>query len=425
MDASALAALALFLVVYALIVDERIHRALAAVAGGVVAVAAGLVPWEKVPDYLDLNTLLLLAGMMVIVALARDSGLFDWLAIRTARAAGGHPFRLLVLFMVLTALVSALLDNVTTVLLVTPMLLYIASHLEVDPLPYLLGAIFASNIGGTATLIGDPPNILIGSAAGLSFGDFLGVMAPIAAVDMGVLVLLLYLLFRRRWTTTPYQRERIASALAGLDPAAAIADPVLLKKSVVVIAAVILLFLVQRPLGLEPAIVALLGATALVAWSGKPVEQTLDRIEWSVLAFFGGLFLVVGALVESGVIHALAMAVLGAIGTQSEAILFIAWFSAIASALVDNIPLTATMIPLIRDLGSAVDPAPLWWALSLGACLGGNGTAIGASANVVVVGLAEEAGYPITFRRFLPYGLVVMLATVAVGSGLLVLRFGS
>lgn len=212
MDASALAALALFLVVYALIVDERVHRALAAVAGGVVAVAAGLVPWDRVPTYIDLNTLLLLAGMMVIVALARDSGLFDWLAIRTARAAGGHPFRLLVLFMVLTALVSALLDNVTTVLLVTPMLLYIASHLEVDPLPYLLGAIFASNIGGTATLIGDPPNILIGSAAGLSFGDFLAVMGPIVAVDMGVLILVLYFLFRRRWSATPYQRERIASA---------------------------------------------------------------------------------------------------------------------------------------------------------------------------------------------------------------------
>ncbi len=424
MDASALAALALFLVVYALIVDERVHRALAAVAGGVVAVAAGLVPWDRVPTYLDLNTLLLLAGMMVIVALARDSGLFDWLAIRTARAAGGHPFRLLVLFMVLTALVSALLDNVTTVLLVTPMLLYITDHLEVDPLPYLLGAIFASNIGGTATLIGDPPNILIGSAAGLSFGDFLAVMGPIVVVDMGVLILVLYLLFRRRWSATPYQRERIASALAGLDPAAAIADPVLLRKSVVVIGAVILLFLAQRILGFEPAIIALLGATALVAWSGKPVEQTLDRVEWSVLAFFGGLFLVVGALVETGVIHTLAMAVLGAIGSQSEAILFISWFSAIASALVDNIPLTATMIPLIRDLGTAVNPAPLWWALSLGACLGGNGTAIGASANVVVVGLAEEAGYPITFRRFLPYGLVVMLATVAVGSGLLVLRFG-
>lgn len=425
MDASALAALALFLVVYALIVDERVHRALAAVAGGVVAVAAGLVPWDRVPNYLDLNTLLLLAGMMVIVALARDSGLFDWLAIRTARAAGGRPFRLLVLFIVLTALVSALLDNVTTVLLVTPMLLYIADHLEVDPLPYLLGAIFASNIGGTATLIGDPPNIMIGSAAGLSFGDFLAVMGPIVAVDMGVLILLLYLLFRRRWSATPYQRERIASALAGLDPAAAITDPVLLRKSVVVIGVVVLLFLAQRFLGLEPAVIALLGATALLAWSRKPVEQTLDRVEWSVLAFFGGLFLVVGALVESGVIHALAMAVLGAIGTQSEGILFIAWFSAIASALVDNIPLTATMIPLIRDLGTAVDPTPLWWALSLGACLGGNGTAIGASANVVVVGLAEAAGHPITFRRFLPYGLVVMVATVAVGSGLLVLRFGA
>ena len=425
MDAPALAALALFLVVYALIVDERIHRSVAAVAGGVVAVAAGLVPWDRVPAYLDLNTLLLLAGMMVIVALSRDSGLFDWLAIRTARAAGGRPFQLLVLFALLTAVVSALLDNVTTVLLVTPMLLYLADHLEVDPLPYLLGVIFASNIGGAATLIGDPPNIMIGSATGLSFGDFLGVMTPIAVVDMGVLVLLLYLLFRRHWSATPYQKERIASALAELDPAAAIVDPVLLRKSVVVIGAVVLLFLAQRPLGLEPAVIALLGASALLAWSRRPVEQTLDRIEWSVLAFFGGLFLVVGALVETGVIHSLAMVVLGTIESQSQAILLVSWTSAIASALVDNIPLTATFIPLIRDLGSAVDTAPLWWALSLGACLGGNGTAIGASANVVVVGLAEEAGYPITFRRFLPYGLVVMIATVAVGSGLLVLYFAA
>ncbi|WP_067051339.1 ArsB/NhaD family transporter [Methanofollis ethanolicus] len=418
-----LIAIAVFLFTYALIIDERIHRAVAAMAGAAVIVFAHIVPWEKIPEYLDLGTIFLLMGMMIIVNTTRKSGLFEYIAIRTAKLAKGSPIRVLILFSLVTAVVSAFLDNVTTVLLLTPMLLYITTLMKLNPVPFLLSEIFASNIGGTATLIGDPPNIMIGSAAGLTFNDFLINMGPIAVVDFVVILLLLVLIFGRSMRIGEEERVGISQTIDALDERAAILDRSLFMKSVVTILLVVFLFFIHDKLGLEPAIVALTGAAFILFWSRVPPEEIFEKIEWPALFFFGGLFIVVGALVETGLISQLASFVVGHVDSTEEAMFIIAWFAAFASAIVDNIPLTATLIPLITDMGQTMDVYPLWWALSLGACLGGNGTAIGASANVVVIGIAERQGINISFVEFLKVGMVVLIVSVAVGLGILWLRY--
>jgi Na+/H+ antiporter NhaD/arsenite permease-like protein len=418
-----LIAIAVFLFTYALIIDERIHRTVAALAGAAIVLALQIVPWDEVPVYLDLGTIFLLMGMMIIVNTARLSGLFEYIAIRTAKFAKGSPLRVLILFSILTALVSAFLDNVTTVLLITPMILYLAQVMEQNPVPFLLAEIFSSNIGGTATLIGDPPNIMIGSASGLTFNEFLLNMGPIAAVDMAVVLLMLYLIYGRTLRVHPEREGAIHAALEGLDERAAIKDRVLFNKSVIVITGVIIAFFLHSYLGLEPALVALIGAAAILIWTRQPPDEILEKIEWPALFFFGGLFIVVGALVQTGVISQLAELVVANVHTTGESILIIAWFSAFASAVVDNIPLTATLIPLIKDLGGAMEIYPLWWALSLGACLGGNGSAIGASANVVVLGIAERGRIKISFMEFLKIGMLILVVTVAVGVGILWIRY--
>jgi Na+/H+ antiporter NhaD/arsenite permease-like protein len=418
-----LIAIAVFLFTYALIIDERIHRAVAAMAGAAVILCAHIVPWEKIPEYLDLGTIFLLMGMMIIVNTTRKSGLFEYIAIRTAKLAKGSPVKVLVLFSLVTAVVSAFLDNVTTVLLLTPMLLYITTLMKLNPVPFLLSEIFASNIGGTATLIGDPPNIMIGSAAGLTFNDFLVNMGPIVVVDMVVITLLLLLIFRKSMKVGEEERIGIGQTIDALDEQAAIKDRSLFMKSVVTILLVVFLFFIHDKLGLEPAIVALTGAAILLLWSREPPEEILEKIEWPALFFFGGLFIVVGALVETGIISQLASFVVGHVDSTAEAMFIITWFAAFASAIVDNIPLTATLIPLISEMGQTMDVYPLWWALSLGACLGGNGTAIGASANVVVIGIAERQGINISFVEFLKVGMIVLIVSVAIGFGMLWLRY--
>jgi Na+/H+ antiporter NhaD/arsenite permease-like protein len=416
-------AIAVFLFTYALIIDERIHRAVAAMAGAAVILCAHIVPWEKVPEYLDLGTIFLLMGMMIIVNTTRKSGLFEYIAIRTAKRAKGSPIRVLVLFSLVTAVVSAFLDNVTTVLLLTPMLLYIAKAMKLNPVPFLLAEIFSSNIGGTATLIGDPPNIMIGSAAGLTFNDFLVNMGPVVVVDMVVILLLLLLVFRKSLKIEEGERVGIQKTIDALDERAAIKDRSLFMKSVVTILLVVFLFFIHDKLGLEPAVVALTGAAIILFWSRVPPEEILEKIEWPALFFFGGLFIVVGALVETGLISQIASFVVGHVDSTEEAMFIITWFAAFASAIVDNIPLTATLIPLITEMGQTMDVYPLWWALSLGACLGGNGTAIGASANVVVIGIAERQGINISFVEFLKVGMVVLIVSVAIGLGILWLRY--
>ncbi|HDS63156.1 MAG TPA: transporter [Methanofollis liminatans] len=418
-----LIAVAVFLFTYALIIDERIHRAVAAMAGAAVIVFTQIVPWEKIPEYLDLGTIFLLMGMMIIVNTARTSGLFEYIAIRTAKLAHGSPIKVLILFSIVTAVVSAFLDNVTTVLLLTPMLLYIARVMELDPVPYLLSEIFASNIGGAATLIGDPPNIMIGSAAKLSFNDFIVNMGPVVLVDFVVVLLVLVIVFRKKMQVEGAEQERIVRTIEALDERAAITDRSLFIKSIVTILLVVFLFFIHSSLGLEPAIIALTGAAIILLWTRVQPDEILEKIEWPALFFFGGLFIIVGALVETGLIAQVAAFVVAHVHTTGEAMILIAWFAAFASAIVDNIPLTATLIPLINDMGASMDVGPLWWALSLGACLGGNGTAIGASANVVVIGIAEREGINIRFVDFLKMGMAVLVISVAIGVGILWLRY--
>ncbi|MCC7556312.1 MAG: ArsB/NhaD family transporter [Methanoculleus marisnigri] len=438
MDTVALIAVAVFLFTYALIIDERIHRAVAAMLGAAIVVFIGIVPWDALLEHIDFGTIFLLIGMMIIVNTARGSGLFEYIAIRTAKLAGGSPIRVLILFAIVTAVVSAFLDNVTTVLLLTPMLIYVAKVMELNPVPFLVTEIFASNIGGAATLIGDPPNIMIGSAAGLSFNEFLIHLGPIMVINMVILLGMMYLIYGRSMKVNPEEQKEMVKTLNGLDERAAIVDRSLFYKSVTVILFVVLLFFVHDQIGailhtvlpfvdpamgLEPAEVALIGAAILLVWSRQPPEEILEKIEWPALFFFGGLFVIVGALVETGVIAGIASVMIENIGSTGEAMFIVTWFAAIASAIVDNIPLTAAMIPLIQNMGSTMDIYPLWWALALGACLGGNGTAIGASANVVVIGIAEREGFHISFVEFLKVGMLVLFVTVAVGFGMLWLKF--
>ncbi|KAF5047312.1 putative transporter [anaerobic digester metagenome] len=439
MDVLALIAVAVFLFTYALIIDERIHRAVAAMFGAAIVVFIGVVPWEGLLEHVDFGTIFLLLGMMIIVNTARGSGLFEYIAIRTAKLANGSPIRILILFALVTAVVSAFLDNVTTVLLLTPMLLYVARVMKLNPVPFLVTEIFASNIGGAATLIGDPPNIMIASSAGLTFNEFLIHLGPIMVVNMVILLLMMYVIYGRSMKVSPGEREEMVRTLDSLDERAAITDRVLFRQSVIVIAFVVLLFFihdrigeilhvvlpfVDPAMGLEPAEVALIGAAVLLFWSRQSPEEIFEKVEWPALFFFGGLFVIVGALVETGIIASIAAVMIENVGSVGEAMFIVTWFAAIASAIVDNIPLTAAMIPLIHDLGTTMDVYPLWWSLALGACLGGNGTAIGASANVVVIGIAEREGIGITFIDFLKVGMLVLFVTVGIGFGMLWLTFG-
>ena len=438
MEIVALIAVAVFLFTYALIIDERIHRAVAAMLGAAIVVFLGVVSWEGLLQHIDFGTIFLLMGMMIIVNTARGSGLFEYIAIRTTKLAKGSPIRVLILFALVTAVVSAFLDNVTTVLLLTPMLLYVSKVMKLNPVPFLVTEIFASNIGGAATLIGDPPNIMIASSAGLTFNEFLIHLGPIMVVNMVILIGLMYLIYGRSMKVDPGEREEMVRTLNNLDERAAITDRALFRKSVIVIAGVVLLFFihdrigeilhiflpfVDPAMGLQPAEVALIGAAILLVWSRQPPEEIFEKIEWPALFFFGGLFVIVGALVETGVIASIASVMVENVGSTGEAMFIVTWFAAIASAIVDNIPLTAAMIPLIHDLGATMDVYPLWWALALGACLGGNGTIIGASANVVVIGIAEREGISITFIDFLKIGMLVLFVTVAVGLGMLWMTF--
>ena len=436
-----LIAVVVFLLTYALIIDERIHRAVAAMAGASVLVFIGIVPWDSILEHIDFGTIFLLMGMMIIVNVASNSGLFEYLAIKTAKAAKGSPIMVLLLFSLVTAVTSAFLDNVTTVLLLTPMLLYIAKVMNLNPIPFLLAEIMASNVGGMATLIGDPPNIMIASAAGLTLNEFIVTMGPIAAVDLVIVLVLFVLMYGKQMKVTDTERSAIKKTIDSLDERAAIQDAKLFKKSIITLIIVVALFFVHNNIGsmlnvilpfvdpsmsLEPAEVALIGASLILFWSRTSPEMIFEKVEWPALFFFGGLFVLVGGLVNTGVISDLAQVVINNVSTTGEAMFVIAWFSAIASAIVDNIPLTAALIPLIHDIGATsttIDTYPLWWALSLGACLGGNGTAIAASANVVVLGIGEREGIKITFIDFLKVGLLVLFITVAVGLGILYLMF--
>ena len=412
---------AIFLVAYALIAIERWDRTLVALIGGLLMVVLGILDQHEAFAAIDLNVIFLLVGMMVIASILSRTGFFEWLAVRSVMLSDGRPIRLLLILATITALLSAFLDNVTTVVLMTPVTLSVARRLDISPLPYLITQILASNIGGTATLIGDPPNILIGSAAGLGFGDFLVNLAPVVLVIFVAFVVIVRVAFRH---TLKVPDERREAALEGTE-ARAITDRGLLTKSLVVTGLTIVGFLLHGLLGVEAATVALLGATVLMLVAGSNPHRVLREVEWSTIFFFVGLFVLVEGIVQVGIVGGIAERLAEAAdGNAAAASLALLWFSAIASAIVDNIPYTATAIPVVEQLVAGGMPAePLWWSLALGACLGGNLTIIGASANVVVSNLSERAGHPIRFVEFLKYGAVVTFTSMVISTAYVWLRY--
>jgi len=409
----------IFLLTYALIVSEKIHRTISALLGGL-AMILFVIPQENAFHSIDWNVIFLLAGMMVIANVLKETGLFQWIALQAVRLGKGDPFKVLVILSLITAASSALLDNVTIVVLIAPVTLFVASTLRVSPVPFLIAEILASNIGGMATLVGDPPNILIGSATGLDFVTFAANMGPISVIIMIVFIGIARPLFQKDLTVLDQENVDIAE----LDASTLITDSVLLRKSLIVMSGVIVGFLIHGALHLEPATIALIGATLLMLWGKTDPHYALRDIEWTTLFFFFGLFIMVEALVEVGLIDIVADAALRLTGGNLKltSILLI-WFSAIASGIVDNIPYTATMIPIVESLSQVMPADPLWWSLALGACLGGNLTIVGAAANVVVVSLAEKSGHPISFMHFFRYGAIVTGMSLILASGYVWLRY--
>jgi Na+/H+ antiporter NhaD/arsenite permease-like protein len=401
-----------FVGAYVLIATERVHRVAAALGGAALMLALGLTNGETAFHSLDAgidwNVVFLLLGMMIIVGVIKQTGLFEYLAIAAAKRAKGKPYLMMVMLVVITAVASAALDNVTTVLLIAPVTFLVCDRLGLNPIPFLIAEVMASNIGGTATLIGDPPNIIIASRAGLSFNDFLVHLAPFVVVLMVVFVVVCRWLFRDAFH---YDEQRVAEVMA-LSERDAIRNRTLLVQSLVVLALVLAGFSLHSLLHVEPSVVALLGAGLLVLISKVTTEEAIADVEWETLVFFMGLFVMVGALVETGVIGQVSKALADAVGGQPlVAVIALAGVSALLSAIVDNIPYVATMSPIVADLVAAQGGTPqaeaMWWSLALGADLGGNATAVGASANVVVLGLAARNGTPISFWQFTRYGLVV------------------
>jgi Na+/H+ antiporter NhaD/arsenite permease-like protein len=421
-------AIVVFSVVYLLIATERINRVAAALAGAGVVLAVGVMGPDDVffskNTGIDWNVIFLLFGMMVIVGVLRQTGVFEYVAIWAAKRAKGRPFRVMTLLCLFTAVASAGLDNVTTVLLVAPVTLLVCDRIGVRPVPFLIAEALASNIGGTATLVGDPPNLIIASRSGLGFNDFLANMAPIVAVMLVAFLALSRLLFRKDFAADPGRVARVME----LDERQAIQDRSLLVRSLVVLALVLAAFTLHGVLHLEPSVVAMLGAGLLVAISGLRPQSYLVDVEWATLLFFAGLFILVGSLVKTGVIDHLAAALVAVTGDNvPAAMMLVLWGSAALSAIVDNIPFVATMAPVVDQMVGGTGPfagrTGLWWALVLGADLGGNATAIGASANVVVAGIAKRSGHPISFWEFTRYGLVVAVVTLAIATPYLLLRY--
>lgn len=411
----------IFAVVMALVVTEKVHRALAALTGAVALFCLGIVDFDTGMGSIDFNTLGVLCGMMMFVSVVKQSGLFEYVAIRSAKLCKGRPWRIMAAFVVITALFSALLDNVTTILLIGPMTIMLCRTLNIDATPFLIAEIIASNVGGTATLIGDPPNIMIGSAAGLTFFDFIRYDAPIVVVILIVLLLVFKVLFGRKLSVAENDVRKVM-ALSEKD---AIKDQSLFVKSIVMIVLVTVAFMLHGTLHLESAVIALGAAAIMLLISRSDLEIALEGVEWGTIGFFLGLFVVVGAMEHTGVIALVGEGLVSLTG-GNVVLLMIAllWGSALLSAVLDNIPFVATMIPIIGVMASTgVDVFPLWWAISLGACLGGNGSLVGASANVVLSGIANKEGYPITFMGFTKVGFPLMVLTVAIATVYLLVIF--
>jgi len=426
-------AVSLLLAVYGIIMAEKFNRAVLSLLGAGLMILCGVITQQQAVAGIDFNTIGLLTGMMVIVAISQKTGMFQYVAIKSAKAVKGDPWGILVMLSVVTAVFSAFLDNVTTVLLIAPVTLLITDALGIKPYPFLFAQILASNIGGTATLIGDPPNIMIGSAAGLSFYDFLVNLAPITPLIMLVTIIMIWFMFGRGL----YATEDAKALVMQFNENDALEDIPLMKKSLFVLFLVISGFSVAHSFHLEPASIAMFGAALLLllqTWgmdlSAKDhaYEGIMAEVEWTTIFFFVGLFIIVTGVEHTGVIEMLANKTLELTGGDFNATAgAILWVSAIASALIDNIPFVATMIPLIENMaptfGGADELVPLWWALALGACLGGNGSLIGASANLIVAGFAQRAGHPIMFLQFMKHAFGMMLVSIVIAHIYLYLRF--
>lgn len=415
-------AVAVFLIVILLIITERVHRTAAAMAGAMVLILTGVMSADKALSYIDFNTIGVLVGMMIFVAIVRRSGMFEYIAVRAAKAVHGDPWKIMVAFTLITAVLSAILDNVTTVLLVGPMSIAIARMLKIDPVPFLMGQILASNVGGTATLIGDPPNIMIGSAAHLSFMDFLDNTGFAVLFILAVLILLMKIVYEKKIELGTVD----TGAIENLDPSKSITNRALMKKGIIVLICVIVGFMFHDKLGIESSVIALTAAAVMLIIGREDVNEAIQDVEWTTILFFMSLFVVVGGLTETGIIKELASKIIDATnGHPMVTMLVLLWASALLSSILDNIPFVATLIPLILAMqADGIDVTSFWWAISLGACLGGNGTMIGASANVVLSDISTKHGYPITFKSYLKVGMPFMLLSIVISTVFLVVKFG-
>lgn len=413
-----------FILLFILISFEVADKTVLSLLGAIIFIAIGIIGQHEAFESVDWNVIFLLIGMMIIVGIIKKSGVFQYIAIKCAKMVKGDPVKIIILFSVMTAILSALLDNVTTILILTPVIILVSVELGVRPIPFIISAALASNIGGVATLIGDPPNIMIGSAAGLGFTDFIVNLGPLVVILLVVFCFVIMLFFKKELVVSMERRARIMD----FDEKASITDVPLLIKSLSVMSVVLVLFLLHSVIGLEPSTVALGGAAVLMLIAGaEEVEEFFHEVEWSTIFFFIGLFMMVGGLVKLGIIEFLAQKYLGL--THGDPVITstsIIWVSGIISSVLNNIPYVATMIPLVDTLGNNIGATaivPVWWSLAIGACLGGNGTLIGASANVVSAGISGRSGYKISFMEFTKYGMVITVITLIISTIYVYLRY--
>lgn len=411
----------IFLLVMVAIISEKVNRCVASLLGSLLMILFKIIPLESGLSYIDFNTIGVLIGMMLFVAVVKNSGLFEYIAIWTAKKTNGDSWKIMISFVFITAILSAFLDNVTTVLLIGPMTIVITSILKINPIPFLITQIIASNIGGTATLIGDPPNIMIGSAANLSFIDFLINLGPIVVILLLIMIICFKFLFKNTLTID----KNCARNILKLDEKKSIKDKSLLIKSIIVMAFILLGFMLHNKLNLDSCIIALTGATIMLLIGKQDIDEILSSVEWSTILFFTGLFVIVGGLEEVGLINKLATFLIDATdGHLVLTMLIILWLSAIVSSFLDNIPFVATLIPLILTMETqGLNIEPLWWAVSLGACLGGNGTLVGASANIVLASIGEKHGYPLSFKEYFKFGFPLMILSILISTVYLLVMF--
>jgi Na+/H+ antiporter NhaD/arsenite permease-like protein len=410
--------LVIFVVAYLFIITEWINKMTVALLGGFLVVACHILTSERAYSYVDWNVIFLLIGMMIIMGVLRDTGVFQYIAIKTAKLAKGKPIRIMLLMFIVTTVISAFLDNVTTVMIIVPVNILIASELGISPMPFVVTQALASNIGGTATLIGDPPNIMIGSATHLSFLAFIFNLAPVVVIITIVSLVMVYFIFKKQIKVSHILRAKLME----YDTNGLITNRPLLIRVGVILALLLIGFIMQEMIGVNSATLAIIAAlVTLILSNRKEVEHIMSKaVDWVSLFFFVGLFMIVGGLQETGVLNIIASFILKITHSDLKLTsLALIWFSGILSAVIDNVPFVATMIPLIKSMQTSFGTAsinPLWWSLALGACLGGNGTMIGASANIVSVGIAKKSGHPISFWTFTKYGVFIMIMSLIIST---------